>query len=576
MRFSCLSHILAAAVVTLVTATAQAGTYQLTIDMTGVPVHGETVEKMTINGGIPGPTLFLQEGEEATITVTNNTDEPTSVHWHGIMLPGIMDGAPGFNGFLGIAPGASYTYTFKIRQSGTYWYHSHSGTQDQSVLGAIVIAPAKPPPFRYDRDYVVLLGDLTAEDSDAVLDNLKADPGYYNYNKRTLLDFFGDAADSGFGAALGDRLDWGEMRMDPTDLSDVSGYAFLANGKTPGENETLIFQRGERVRIRIINGSAMTFFDVRIPGLKMTVVAADGNDVNPVPVDEFRIGVAERYDIIVEPKEDAAYTLFAESLDRQGYALVTLAPREGMRGPMPERRQRAILSMEDMGMSHGGMAGMDHSAMAGMDQSGMSGMDHGAMAGMDHGNGDAIAADAQPVGWASGFPAGARVLSYEDLRGLRRNEDNAEPVRTIDVRLTGNMERYVWTLNDLGFAEAPAIRVRFGERVRLRFVNETMMAHPMHLHGMFFEVENGSTDRRPLKDTIIVPPGKSVSVVLTAVEVGAWPLHCHLLYHMVSGMMTRFIVEPPGAAESAITPDKGVVPMAVQGSGETHSGHGGH
>jgi len=576
MRIPILLPILTALLSLFAASTAHAGTYQLTIDMAEIPVNGQTVEKMTINGGIPGPTLFLQEGEDATITVTNNTNESTSVHWHGIMLPGIMDGAPGFNGFLGIAPGESYTYTFRIRQSGTYWYHSHSGTQDQSVLGAIVIAPSAAPPFRYDRDYVVLLGDLTAEDSDSVLQNLKADPGYYNYNKRTLLDFFSDAAGRGFGAALDDRLDWGAMRMDPTDLADVTGYSFLANGKTPAENETLLFRTGERIRIRLINGSAMTFFDVRIPGLKMTVIAADGNDVNPVPVDEFRMGVAERYDIIVEPTEDRAYTLFAESIDREGYALVTLAPRDGMRGPIPEPRPRAILSMEDMGMSHSGMAGMDHGAMAGMDHGAMAGMDHGAMAGMNHENDDGITPGAQPVGWASGFPPGARVLSYADLRGLRRNEDNAEPVRTIDVRLTGNMERYEWTLNDLGFAEAPAIRVRFGERVRLRFTNETMMAHPMHLHGMFFEVENGSTDRRPLKDTIIVPPGKSVSVVLTAVEVGAWPLHCHLLYHMASGMMTRFVVEPADAAESAVTPDNGVVPMAVTGSGGSHTDHGGH
>ena len=541
---------------------AMAGTYQLTVEEAAITVNGETVTKVTINGGVPGPTLHLREGEHATITVTNNTDESTSVHWHGIMLPGIMDGAPGFNGFLGIAPGTSYTYTFHIRQSGTYWYHSHTGTQDQSVLGAIVIAPAAESPFRYDRDYVVLLGDLTAEDSDSVLHNLKADPGYYNYDKRTLLDFFSDAAARGFGTALEDRLDWGAMRMDPTDLADVTGYAFLANGKTPAENETLLFRPGERIRIRIINGAAMTFFDVRIPGLKMTVVAADGNDVNPVPVDEFRIGVAERYDIIVEPKDDAAYTLFAESLDREGYALVTLAPRDGMRGPMPERRPRSLLSMDDMGMA------MDHGTMAGMD--------HSAMAGMDHGMDGNPESPGQPVGWAAGFPADARVLSYDDLRALRRNADNSEPVRTIEVRLTGNMERYVWTLNDLGFADASAIHVRYGERVRLKFVNETMMAHPMHLHGMFFEVETASPDRRPLKDTIIVPPGKSVSVVLTAVEVGAWPLHCHLLYHMAAGMMTRFVVEPPGAAESAITPDNGVVPMAVTGSDGSHTGHGGH
>ncbi|MDP1626609.1 MAG: multicopper oxidase domain-containing protein [Parvibaculum sp.] len=544
----------------------QAGTYDLTVETAEVTVGGSRVEKMTINGGVPGPTLRLREGEAATITVTNRTGEATSVHWHGIMLPGIMDGSPGFNGFMGIAPGASYTYTFDIRQSGTYWYHSHSGTQDQSVLGAIVIEPAAPSPVEADRDYVVLLGDITPEDSDRVLRNLKADPGYYNYNKRTLIDFFRDTGEQGLGTALEDRLHWGAMRMDPTDLADVTGYEFLVNGKAPEENETFVFKKGERIRLRIINGSAMTLFDVRIPGLKMKVVAADGNDVVPVTVDEFRMGVAERYDVIVEPEEDVAYTLFAEAIDRVGYARATLATSAGAEGPIPERRPRALLSMADMGMTH--------------DESGMSGMDHEGMdhQGMDHGSHSMQSPprETRPVGWASGFPAGAKVLDYGDLHALTPHADNSAPARTIEMRLTGNMERYVWTLNGARFDEAPPVRVRYGERVRLSFVNETMMAHPMHLHGMFFELENGSGDRRPLKDTVIVPPGKSVSVVLTAKEVGAWPLHCHLLYHMVSGMMTRFIVEPPGTAESGITADGAVVPMGVTEHGRAHDAHAGH
>ncbi|MGD9537632.1 MAG: multicopper oxidase domain-containing protein [Alphaproteobacteria bacterium] len=527
---------------------AEAGTYRLTVEEAEVTVDGRIVEKMTINGGIPGPTLRLEEGEDATIIVTNRMAAPTSVHWHGILLPGIMDGTPGFNGFMGIAPGESYAYTFKIRQSGTYWYHSHSGSQDQSVLGAIVIEPAEPAPFRVDRDHVVLLGDITAEESDAVLRNLKADPGYYNENKRTLTDFARDAGRDGLGAAVNDRLAWGEMRMDPTDLADVTGYAFLANGKTPEENETFLYEKGERIRLRLINGAAMTIFDVRIPGLKMTVVAADGNDVNPVPVDELRIGVAERYDVIVTPKDDAAYTLFAESIDRMGYARATLATRAGEAGEIPPPRPRTLLSMADMGMDHGA-----HAA---------------------HGE----AASDRPLGWAAGFPPGAKVLGYDDLRALRKNADTGEPTRTVTMRLTGNMERYVWTLDDKRFGEAEPVRVRYGERVRLSFVNETMMAHPMHLHGQFFEVENGEGDRKPLKDTIIVLPGQSVSVVLTAREVGAWALHCHLLYHMLSGMMTAFIVEPPGAAASAVTPDGGAVslPMPEDGGGAAHSGHGGH
>lgn len=581
----------------------QAGTYDLTVETAEIEVDGSRVEKMTINGGVPGPTLRLREGEAATITVTNRTEEATSVHWHGILLPGIMDGSPGFNGFMGIAPGQSYTYTFDIRQSGTYWYHSHSGTQDQSVLGAIVIEPAAPPPVTAERDYVVLLSDITAEDSDQVLRNLKADPGYYNYNKRTLLDFFRDTEEQGVGAALEDRLHWGSMRMDPTDLADVTGYEFFVNGRTPAENETFLFKKGERIRLRLINGSAMTLFDVRMPGLKMTVVAADGNDVEPVTVDEFRLGVAERYDVIVEPEEDMAYTLFAEAIDRSGYARATLATSAGAEGPVPQGRPRALLSMADMGMGHGEMdhempADMDHEDMdhGDMDHGDMNheemdhempdgmkhetdpGMDHDDMDHEDHGM-ESPSQGAPPIGWASGFPAGAKVLAYDELRALRPHADNRAPARTIEMRLTGNMERYRWTLNDALFRDAEPVRVRHGERVRLTFVNETMMAHPMHLHGMFFELENGSADRRPLKDTVIVPPGKSVSVVLTAKEVGAWPLHCHLLYHMVSGMMTRFVVEPPETAESGVTPDGAVVPMSATGEGhgmhDAHAGHGG-
>ena len=551
---------------------ARAGDYQLTVEEAVVDIGGKRVEKLTVNGGVPGPTLKFKEGEDARITVTNRTDEPTSVHWHGIMLPGMMDGSPGFNGFMGIAPGASYTYTFKIRQSGTYWYHSHSGTQDQSVLGAIVIEPAAPPPEKADRDYVLLLGDATAEDSDQVLRNLKADPGYYNRAKRTIGDFFADTSREGTSAAVKDRAVWGEMRMDPTDLADVTGYSFLVNGKSPEANETLIFRKGERIRLRFINGSAMTFFDVRIPGLKMTVVASDGNDVMPVTVDEFRMGVAERYDVIVEPIADTPYTVFAESLDRTGYARATLATAPGQQAAIPAHRPRALLTMDDMGAS---MPGMDHGGMdhgAGVPSSG--GTDHSKMdhSKMDHSamGHEAPAGDDQAKGWASGAPPGSRVLAYRDLSARLPNAETAAPTRTINVRLTGNMERYMWALNDMKFGDAEPIRVAYGERVRMVFTNETMMAHPMHLHGMFFELENGQMGRRPLKDTVIVPPGKSVSVVLTAREVGSWPLHCHLLYHMVSGMMTRFVVEPPGAAD--ITPDGGAVTMTPHETG----GHGGH
>lgn len=552
-------------------APAFAGTYRLTVETATVDIGGNAVEKMTINGGVPGPTLHFKEGEDATIIVTNRTSEPTSVHWHGIMLPGTMDGSPGFNGFMGIKPGETFTYTFHIRQSGTYWYHSHSGTQDQSVFGAIVIDPVKPAPFRFDRDYVVLLGDATPEDSDDVLRNLKADSAYYNYARRTAGDFLRDAGKDGVDAAVKDRAAWGEMRMDPTDLADVTGYSFTVNGKEPDANETLIFKKGERIRLRLINGSAMTLFDVRVPRLKMTVVAADGQNVDPVPVDELRMGVAERYDVIVQPKEDIPYTVFAEAIDRTGYARATLATAQGREGPIPDPRPRSILTMADMGMAMPGMEGMDHGSMKSMD-----------MPGMDMGGDETEAVDGsgRPKGWAAGFPADAKVLDYSMLVASEKNQDVGAPTRDIIVHLTGNMERYLWSLNDAKFADAEPIRVRYGERVRLVFINDTMMAHPIHLHGQFFQLENGQSDHKPLKDTVIVPPGKTVSVVLTAKEVGAWPLHCHLLYHMAAGMMTRFIVEPPGAADSQLTPDGGSVSLTTHEKGGDMGGmpgmnHGG-
>jgi CopA family copper-resistance protein len=601
---------------------AEAATYELSVEKTMVRVNGRAVEKLAINGQIPGPTLRWKEGEDATITVLNKTDESTSVHWHGILLPGMMDGAPGFNGFRGIQPGQSFTYTFRVRQSGTYWYHSHSGTQDQSVLGAIVIDPSQPQE-KVDRDYVVLFGDITPEDSDRVLRKLKADPGYYNYAKRTIFDFFRDTKEQGLSAALRDRMAWGQMRMDPTDLADVSGFSFLVNGKAPDENETFLFRKGERVRLRLINGSAMTFFDVRLPGLKMTVVAADGNEVEPVVVDEMRMGIAERYDVIVEPQEERPYTLFAESLDRTGFARATLATAMGEAGPIPERRPRALLTMADMGGVHAGHTGAQlpvesatasghrahgaHDAAATTDHSahaahvianeparGTAG--HGAhdaptaAAPDDNSHSahaaplDASAAHAQhvsapssaqqrPLGWAAGFPEGVKVVGYGDLKARKPNADSREPTRDIRVRLTGNMERYRWTLDDAQFPDAQPIRVRYGERVRLIFANETMMAHPMHLHGMFFEIENGQSDLKPLKDTVIVPPGKSVSVTLTAKEVGAWPLHCHLLYHMAAGMMTSFSVAPPEVGDGSITPNGATIDVAPGAHGAHGAGH---
>lgn len=538
---------------------AQAREYHLVIDDARVSVAGRSAEGMLINGELPGPTLRFTEGEEAVIHVRNDSDEPTSLHWHGLLVPAAMDGAPGFSGFRAIEPGRSFTYRFPIRQNGTYWYHSHSGGQEQMGLYApLIIDPATPEANPPERDYVVFLSDFTTERPDRILNNLKVDPGYYNNNHRTIGDFFRDARAFGLGAALRDRATWGQMRMDPTDIADVTNYTFLMNGSPAAENETFLFRAGERVRLRLINGSAMSYFDFRIPGLKLTVVAADGRAVDPVEVDELRIAVAETYDIIVEPRDEIAYTVFAEAMDRSGYARGTLAPRAGMEAPIPQMRPRAILTMADTGMSHGAATPQssehaDHGLMT-----------HGAMdhAAMGHEAGDALGAEGgldgsgRTFGWGSEFPADARVLSYADLASAAAQGDTRAAGRDIVVRLTGNMERYVWTLNGRAMHEAEPINLEYGERVRLVFVNETMMAHPMHLHGMFVQLENGMpTERLPDKHIVSVAPGQTYSVLLTADEPGEWAFHCHLLYHMNAGMMNRVVVARRGASRPIASVD---------------------
>lgn len=556
-----------ALVAALTTAPAWAGEYNLAIDRRDVNVTGHPVSSITVNGQIPGPTLRFHEGEDVTIHVTNRLKEDASVHWHGMLVPAQMDGVPGLNGYPGIKPGETYTYRFKIRQAGTYWYHSHTGTQEQAGLyGALVIDPREPGPVKADRDYVVVLSDFKEENSDEILRKLKAMPGYYNRGRRTVGDFFDDVARDGLGATLRDRLDWGEMRMDPTDIADVSNYTYLVNGRSPQQNWTALFKPGERVRLRFINASSMSYFDLRIPGLKMIVVQADGQDVEPVPVDEFRIAVAETYDVIVMPKEDKAYTIFAEPISRAGYARATLAPRQGLEGPIPKRRPRAVLTMADMGMNHAGMdhmdtghdgmshgatgpGGMDHGMSdpkAGMDHHmpGMEGMDH--RHGMDHDMPAAASTESggPPRGWANAStPAGMKALQYSDLRSYKPQTDTRPPDREIVVRLGGNMERFIWTLNGAKVEDAKPIELKYGERVKLTFVNETMMAHPMHLHGMFVQLVNGQpAERLPNKHVVNVAPGATYSVLLTANEPGEWAFHCHLLYHMAAGMMTKVVV----------------------------------
>jgi len=525
------------------TSPALAAVFDLTIGETAINITGRERTALTVNGTVPGPTLRFKEGEDITINVTNTLDVDTSIHWHGLILPFTEDGVPGLS-FDGIKPGTTHTYNFPAQQSGTYWFHSHSGLQEQQgVYGSIVIEPKGREPFRYDREHVIVLSDWHDMKPERILAKLKKQSDYFNYSQRTVGTFFDDVATKGFGAAMTDRMHWGEMRMTPTDIADVSGYTFLVNGKNPEQNWIGLFTPGERVRLRIINASAMTFFDVRIPGLEMTVVQADGNNVQPVKVDEFRIAVAETYDVLVRPMDDKPYTIFAESMGRTGFARATLATKQGVQGPVPEPGERPLLTMADMAM-HGDMAGMDHSNMQGMDHSDMQGMDHSNMQGMDH----AAMASQDPFyapgsGLAPEAADGGKFLSYADLKAQKPLYEVREPTREIELRLTGNMERYFWSINDKKFSEAEPIRLKYGERVRFKFVNETMMTHPMHLHGMWTILDNGSGKWNPIKHVVSIAPGTTVYTETEVDALGKWAFHCHLLYHMDTGMFRTVIVE---------------------------------
>ncbi|MEN8423635.1 copper resistance system multicopper oxidase [Acinetobacter junii] len=562
--------------------------YDLTIAEQTVNITGKPVERITVNGKFVAPLLEFEEGDEAVIRVHNKLkNQDSSIHWHGLLLPGIMDGVPGFNKFNGIAPNKTYEYKFKVRQNGTYWYHSHSKGQEQDGLyGAFVIYPKDKTPLtaaeKTDKDYVVLLSDFHNSTSDQIMKNLKKEADYYQNRRETVFDVLKQVKRDGLKATWQDRSMWNQMRMLKTDMSDVTGYTFLMNGKTPQQNWTGNFKAGEKVRLRFINASAMSFFDVRIPNLKMTVVSADGQPVKPVPVDEFRIGTAETYDVIVEPKQ-AHYQIEAESIDRTGFSVGTLHDENTLpvkQIEMPKPRPRSLLTMEDMGMDHdmssmqgmnhdmSSMKGMDHdmSSMKGMDHdmSSMKGMDHdmssmkgmnhdmSSMKGMNHDmpmNSATVKSasdknDNTVFGWANAStPVGQKALQYSDLQSLNPQPDTRAPEREMEIRLGGNMERYIWTINGKKFNETEPFKVKYGERIRLKFVNDSMMAHPMHLHGMFMQLENGQDpSNMPNKHTIIVPPGKTVTTLLTADELGEWAIHCHLLYHMAAGMMNKLIV----------------------------------
>jgi L-ascorbate oxidase len=550
---------LVAMLASLAAGPAVAGTYDIVIDTVTVDHSGTPKQAIAYNGQTPGPTLRFKEGEEVTINVTNRLSEPTSIHWHGLILPTDQDGVPGIS-FPGIAPGETFTYRFPIVQSGTYWFHSHSGMQEQDgAYGSIVIEPKDREPFKFDREYVVVLSDSHDHSGRRILSNLKKMSDYYNRQQRTVGDFLRDVEEKGLSATVQDRLDWGEMRMMATDVADVQGYTLLVNGKNPEQNWTGLFAPGERVRLRFINASAMTYFDVRIPGLDLLVVQADGNNVQPVKVDEFRIAVAETYDVIVRPTEDRAYTIFAETMSRAGYARATLAPRDGMQAEVPALRAPDRLTMADMGMAHGGMdhTGMGHGSMAGMDHSNMAGMDHSKMAGMDHSKmamGDKPDPFYAPGSGLTPKPAdGGKFLSYADLRAQKPLYPDREATREIELRLTGNMERYIWSINGVKYSDAEPIRLRYGERVRFKFVNETMMTHPMHLHGMWSILDTGKGKWDPVKHTVSVAPGMTVYTETEVDAPGQWAFHCHLMYHMATGMFRKVIVE--GGPQSAALPN---------------------
>ena len=551
---------------------------EFVLDIASTPVNFTRTPRpaTTVNGQIPAPLLRWREGDRITLRVTNHMAVSSSIHWHGILLPNPMDGVPGLT-YSGIAPGATFVYQFDVRQSGTYWYHSHTRFQEQTGLyGPIIIEPREPDPFTYDRDYVVMLSDWTDEDPEEVYEHLKQMSVYYNYVRPTVGSLVHRAEKVGLEKAMASRTAWDKMRMSPHDLSDVSGatYTFLTNGVTPAGNWTGIFRPGEKIRLRVINGSSMTFFDVRIPGLKMTVVAADGQNVHPVSVDEFRLGVAETYDVIVEPADARAYTIFSQAIDRSGYARGTLAPEMGMEAEVPELDPVPRLTMADMGMSMAGMKGKDMTGIDGMKHSDMQG---GAMKGMDMATtkekprtgsmtakpdggdvpvkfhypteyGPSNQVRAQQVSTRIDDPGvglrnnGRKVLSYADLHTIGGPEDPREPTREILLHLTGNMDRFMWSFNGLPFSAAEPLLFHYGERLRIVLVNDTMMNHPIHLHGMFSELEAPDGSFQVRKHTITVQPGHRVSYRVSANARGNWAYHCHLLYHMEAGMFRAVVV----------------------------------
>lgn len=567
----------------------------LEIGYTKVNLTGQDAVATTINNQISGPTLVWKEGDTVTIHVTNRLKVTTSLHWHGIVLPNKMDGVPGIT-YNGIAPGETFTYRFKVKQHGTYWYHSHSGFQEQTgVYGAIVIFPKRHEPFSYDRDYVIQLSDWSDENPNTIYRKLKKMSGYYNFSERTVGNFLEEIKKKGLAKAFEDRKMWNQMRMSDRDISDVTGYTYtyLMNGQPSSRQFTALFKKGQKIRLRFVNSSAMTFFDVRIPGLKMTVVAADGNHVKPVSVDEFRIGVAESYDVIVEPKYNKPYALFAQSMDRSGYALGSLTPNSARLAAAPSMDPKPVLNMSDMGMDMSAMAmqmgvnSNNHTMKMNMhsDNQNTSTMkmkkSHTKMGAMDMKQGSNIKMANQmsmkkykwqalekqkypitPLPMSRGVQTtmmamapryrlddpgmglrhtNRRVLTYADLKNRYSTRHHKKPDREMVLHLTGNMERYMWSINGIKFTDSKPLKFHYGERLRITFINDTMMAHPMHLHGMWSDLETGDENHLVRKHTIVVQPGSKISYRVTVDAKGAWAYHCHLLYHM-GGMFRKVVV----------------------------------
>ena len=546
--------------------TVLAGTdFHLTIGATPVNFTGRNRIATAVNGSVPAPVLHWREGDTVNLHVHNQLPVSSSIHWHGILLPSGMDGVPGIS-YPGIAPGETFTYRFTVKQSGTYWYHSHSRFQEQTGLyGPLVIQPRTPEPFSYDRDYVVMLSDWSDESPETIFANLKKHSDYYNFQQPTVPGFFREASRKGFWNALDERLRWGRMRMSPTDISDVTGYTYtyLMNGNPPAADWTAIFRPGERVRLRFINGSSMTYFDIRIPGLKMTVVQADGQNIEPVSVDEFRIAVAETYDVIVEPRSDEAYCIFAQAIDRSGYARGTLAAHAGLHAPVPPMDPPPLLTMAAMGM---GDMHADHTSISGsqknMSASGMQEMSSMPGMNMQVTQDSSIPVQEQSVKTGPGvdnvamMPVerlddpgvglrdnGRRVLTYADLKAITPFYEHRDPDRELVLHLTGNMQRFIWGFDGTKYSDADPIRFKYGEQIRIKLINDTMMNHPIHLHGMWSQLENGNGESRPRKHTLNVQPGTYLTYQVAADARGGWAYHCHLLYHMEAGMFREVIVE---------------------------------